>query len=251
MIRRVRRPTLLGLCAIVVAAAFAASAQAAGPPTVTTLAATSITSNSAVLNGTISANGQATAWQFEWGTSANTLKLAPVPAGSVGPAGASVPVSAKLTGLKPNTTYGYTLLGASATNFKYYYLYGLATRGKTLSFTTPKAPGKLILTKRTLTVHRGKVGISLRCASAQNCKGKLTLTARGRLTLHGKKKTLACAKRKAFSVSAGKKKTTKVTVSDKCLTALGLARHHKITGKLTATTSTGQPKLKKSVTIKT
>ena len=80
-------------------------------PTVSTSTATSITLNSAVLNGTVNPNGSATTAYFEWGTSSTLSSPAATPSQSVGSGGTDQIVTANLTGLNPATTYYYCVVG--------------------------------------------------------------------------------------------------------------------------------------------
>src|SRR5580765_357565 len=100
-----------------------------GAPTVATGAANSIAPTSARLTGTVTPNGQATSWFFEYGTtSSHGSKTA---ARSAGSGTSAVHVSASLTRLKPGTTYHYRLV---ATN-------GSGTRpGSDQTFTTIGPP---------------------------------------------------------------------------------------------------------------
>lgn len=81
-------------------------------PSVTTFAASNVTSNSATLRGAVNPNGDATTYRFWWGPDANTItgysQSFSLPAGT-----SSVTVEYNLTGLSPNTTYYFKL---SATN---------------------------------------------------------------------------------------------------------------------------------------
>ena len=81
-------------------------------PTVVTSAASSIGLTSAKLNGTVTPNGQATSWYFEYGTSTSYgTKTAVKSAGS----GTSiVKVAASLTRLRTTTTYHYRLVATNA-----------------------------------------------------------------------------------------------------------------------------------------
>ena len=83
---------------------------AASPPALLTLAANSISSNSAVLNGTIDANGSQAIAHFEYGTDTSYS------GGHVGTYftsenGDVESFSYTLTGLSPNTTYHYRAFG--------------------------------------------------------------------------------------------------------------------------------------------
>jgi alpha-tubulin suppressor-like RCC1 family protein len=83
------------------------------PPIVTTLAASSITATSAVLNGTVNANGSSTAPTFDYGLTTNygtTIGATPSQVSGT----SSIPVSAEISGLSPGTTYHYRINGTSS-----------------------------------------------------------------------------------------------------------------------------------------
>ena len=81
-------------------------------PTVVTEPASSIAPTSATLNGTVAANGQATTWYFEYGTSMSYgSKTA---AKSAGSGTSTVKVSASLTRLRAATTYHFRLVATNA-----------------------------------------------------------------------------------------------------------------------------------------
>ncbi|OPX84342.1 MAG: Fibronectin type III domain protein [Pelotomaculum sp. PtaB.Bin104] len=110
-------------------------------PTVTTSAAGSITTSSALLNGNITSNGNSavTEYGFYWGTSTN-----PSTKKSVGTNDQSGAFSTSLTGLNPNTTY-------------YFKAYAKNTQGESfgdvLNFTTAKEIVKPTVT----TVSAGNI----------------------------------------------------------------------------------------------
>ena len=82
-----------------------------GAPTVVTRAASSIAPTTARLNGTITPNGQATSWYFDYGiTSSYGSKTS---ARSAGSGTNPLRVSASLTRLKPGTTYHYRLVATN------------------------------------------------------------------------------------------------------------------------------------------
>jgi len=88
------------------------SPAVAPAPTVTTGAATDVTTTGATLNGTVNPNGAATTVSFEWGT---TTSYGETTAGqAVGSGTAPQAVSAALTGLAPCTTYHYRATATSA-----------------------------------------------------------------------------------------------------------------------------------------
>jgi hypothetical protein len=252
MYRRLRRAALIASLAAALSALAAASAQAVTLPTPTTLAATSVTTTSAVLNGTVNPNGLPAAWEFVYGPNAAHLvytKVASLAAGTT-----AAPVSVTVTGLSPGTTYSFALLASNQNNLTYHSYYGFFVAGKTLLFTTAKATkpqvGTLKLTSTNLKVKKGKVSIRLQCKSTLSCKGKLSITARGKLPNAKKSKNFTCVSRKSFSIKPGKKSTVKAGLSKSCKTLLDNAHKHKLKASLTAKLTTGQPKLKKGVTLK-
>jgi hypothetical protein len=97
----------------------------AGPPTVVTGSASSVTHRTASLNGTLSPNGQATNWYFEYGPS--TRYGARTSTRSAGKGARPVNVSVALSGLTAATTYHYRLVAKNATGTR---------RGADLTFTT-------------------------------------------------------------------------------------------------------------------
>ena len=98
-------------------------------PAVVTQAATSITSDSAVLNGTINPNGSPGAVFFFWGTSptnlGNECSLGPVQ-----PTYTTQPFSCTAGDLLSNTTYYFQLAFVDNNN-------GVWTSGSILNFITP------------------------------------------------------------------------------------------------------------------
>ena len=99
------------------------------PPTATTNAATSIALTEAMLNGSVNANGASTTVTFEYGTTTSygtTVTATPGTATS----SSAVMVSYALTGLTPNTTYHYRVVGVSP---------GGTTNGDDQTFTTSTA----------------------------------------------------------------------------------------------------------------
>ncbi len=83
-------------------------------PTISTLPASSVTQNSATLNGTFSSNGDATTIWFEYGTTTAMGKN--TPAQSKGPS-ESGSFSATITGLQAGQTYYYRAVGLNKNGF--------------------------------------------------------------------------------------------------------------------------------------
>ena len=80
------------------------------PPTVTTGSATSVTSNSATLNGTLNGNGSATTYQFKYGTTTGYGSTTSSTASGTGSANASTVIS----GLSVSTLYHFQLCATNA-----------------------------------------------------------------------------------------------------------------------------------------
>jgi hypothetical protein len=100
------------------------------PPTATTNAATIITSTGATLNGSVNANNASTTVTFEYGSTTSygtsvTADQSPVTGSS------ATAVSYALSGLTPNTTYHYRVVGVNG---------GGTTYGADQTFTTQYAP---------------------------------------------------------------------------------------------------------------
>jgi formylglycine-generating enzyme required for sulfatase activity len=81
------------------------------PPTVTIQAASSVSSNCATFNGSVSPNGAPTTYYFIYGSGATFSQTATNSAGS---GSSAVSVQATVCGLAPNTTYGYALYAANS-----------------------------------------------------------------------------------------------------------------------------------------
>jgi hypothetical protein len=94
--------------------AFHALGLVAAPlsPGVVTLAATSITTSGATLNGTVSPEGLATTAQFQFGTTGSYGTA--TGAQGIGSGTSAVNVSANIIGLSPHTTYHFTATGTNA-----------------------------------------------------------------------------------------------------------------------------------------
>src|SRR5579862_7349869 len=84
---------------------FVHAAMAATAPTVTTNSASSVTSSSATLNGSIDPNGSSTNWYFEYGTT--TAYGSKTSVQNAGSGTGAVNVSAPISGLQGNHTFHY------------------------------------------------------------------------------------------------------------------------------------------------
>ncbi len=111
----------------------------AGPPTVTTMAATSVTPTEAVLNASINANGWDTHPQFQYGLDASygtTIDGNPVPVAGTDP----TDVTGLVSGLMPNTTYHYNAVSWGLGGY---------VSGDDLTFTTTGIPPTVVTNAAT------------------------------------------------------------------------------------------------------
>jgi hypothetical protein len=212
------------LVALYIPTAQAASAASAPAASATTLPATHITPNSAVLNALIETRGQATQWEFQYGVSsdhAHSNPLRQIPAG-----GGTVQVSEKITGLTPKTTYRFRVIAISGIGSHYVEVYYAADR----FFTTTRWHGSLRLVSKRLHVTKKAVGVRLTCASKRACAGYLSIAKSG---------TGVCASR-SFRIRAGSTRTLRARVSKGCLALLASAPSHRLKAVFSSSTTTGQ-----------
>lgn len=226
--------TIVPVC-LVAAAVAPASADAA---TATTLPATQVTAVSAVLNGVVNTGGVDTAWQFQYGRTTSYGVTTPVH--TTGPGLGTLGVSQQVMNLRPGTVYHFRLIVTSGNGTVSYPI--KTNHGNDVTFKT----GKLILLRRKLAVTNGTVSIPLKCASRHKCLGALSITKRTKV--HGKSKTVTCAT-KSFAIRGGHKKSVKARVSGACQALLSSARNHKLGATFKATTTTGQPIIRRRVTL--
>ncbi len=106
---------------------FTTTSASALAPTAITMPATSVTSSSAQLNGSVNPNGTVTTYFFEYGTT--TGYGANSGTQGAGSGTTAVSVSAALTGLTPGTTYHYRIAATSSAGTGY---------GSDRTFTTSK-----------------------------------------------------------------------------------------------------------------
>ena len=86
-------------------------------PTVSTTFATSVTSTSATLNGTVNPNGETTTYYFEYGT--DTSYGTATSSSSAGSGTSAVSVNAAISGLISDTTYHYRLVATNSEGASY------------------------------------------------------------------------------------------------------------------------------------
>lgn len=95
-------------------------------PTVTTVAASALTSSGATLNGAVTANSATTQYWFAYGTSSSSLTSTTTHTGSL-TGTASTSISAAITGLTSKKTYYFQAVASNANG---------TTKGAVLNFTT-------------------------------------------------------------------------------------------------------------------
>jgi lysophospholipase L1-like esterase len=110
------------------------------PPTLTSAPPTAHNANSATVDGLVNANGDATTWFVEYGTT--TSYGSQTAAGSAGDASVEHAVSTSLSGLDPGTTYHYRLVAANQQGTTYGQDQSVTTvpSAPTLTGTQPTSP---------------------------------------------------------------------------------------------------------------
>lgn len=111
------------------------------PPTVQTLNATAITQSSAVLNGSVNANGLSTTIYFLWGTDNTLVSASRTPDQSVGAPTGNIQRNASISGLTASTTYYFQMVATSSAG---------TSKGTIASFTAAPLAG-LPPTVQTMT----------------------------------------------------------------------------------------------------
>jgi len=93
------------------------TASAQMPPTATTGSATSVSSTSATLNGTVNPNGASTTYYFQYGTSTSYGSSTTSTSAASGTSDLSV--DASISGLSSNTTYHFRLVSTNSAGTNY------------------------------------------------------------------------------------------------------------------------------------
>ena len=84
-------------------------------PIVSTGSASALSETGATLNGTVNPSGQATKYQFDYGTTTAYDHHVPTPEESVGEGTSAVPKAVAVSGLTPATTYHFRIVAKNAT----------------------------------------------------------------------------------------------------------------------------------------
>lgn len=205
----------LGFAALA-ALVIAAVAVAAGPPAATTNPATSITSTTATLEGTVLPNQNDTTYYFEYGTTTaygtQTAKQGPLK----GNAGKDV--SSDVAGLAPSTTYHFRVVATNSAG---------TTNGSDVTFTTT-APGAQPAPRNAVTIksslatltYGGATTISGQVSGPGNAGVEVTLEANpypytGGFKATGLKTTTSATGAYAFSVRPTASTRYRVTAKTK------------------------------------
>jgi CSLREA domain-containing protein len=164
--------------------------------------ASGITTTNAVMHGTITTNGLAVTWHFEYGRNTNYGQTTPSEAISSGHG--NVPVSFDIDHLKPGTLYHYRLLGVSSS--------GKTATSRDATFKTPALRADTV----TAVLHAAPLR---RGCAVEAGRDELEITALGadatcrhlRLTLHG---TIQTGGKLARSASGSIRVSFAVTLPD-------------------------------------
>ncbi|MHB8689885.1 MAG: hypothetical protein ACYDHH_01440 [Solirubrobacteraceae bacterium] len=219
---------------------------AAGVASATTGVASGVTKTSANVFGTADPTS-AGAYAFQYGTTStysNATPAVPIPSGIHA-------VAAKLTGLKPGTTYHYRLVVVAFDSRGSVYnsfAFGADRTFATKSNTTPRKVSKygtLGLRRGRLKVTGGVVSIPLHCSgpASARCAGRISLSA-------GRKGAVKCAT-VSFSTKARRNLNVTAVLSSGCVSLLRAAPHGKLSAVLKGVFSTHQSTLRRAVTLQT
>jgi hypothetical protein len=149
---------------------FTTTGTAPAAPTTTTSAATSVTANSAVLNGSVVPGATSVTCSFEYGlatTYGSSTAVQTVPAGTT-----AVAVNATIGGLASATGFHYRLDCTNATG---------TGSGADQTLTTLPTPGRIAIAGRRLFASpTGLVGVFVACFGGNPCTGTMTLKSGSR-----------------------------------------------------------------------
>jgi hypothetical protein len=230
------------------------AALAVADSVATNAGATAVTSTSAALNGVANSSDPDSSWAFQYGTSTSYGKVTPVKTIGTG----SAAVSAAVAGLTPNTTYHFRLVVIEGSypsvahtsadgTFQTLPSGGGGGGGGGGGSQTAKF-GKTSLRSLSIKVRHGVASVPLKCAgpSGAACKGKFSLSARGKIA--GTTKTVSCGSAR-FSTSAGHSLVLRPRIGGKCQRLLNAAKRHRLRAKFIGTFSTHQAPLRMPVTL--
>jgi hypothetical protein len=140
------------------------------PPSATTGGASQVGPASAVLNGTVGPQGQATSYYFQYGaTTTYGLQSSPASAGS---GSGNVAVHSTITGLTPGATYHYRLVAQNASG---------TTDGGDQTVTARQSQSQVRFIGRMGFVSPGRIiGVEAGCfGGTSRCYGHVTMSHNG------------------------------------------------------------------------
>lgn len=142
------------------------------PPVISTGGASSVRTTSAVLNGVVNPEGQATTYYFQYGTSGSYG--AETPPSGAGSGTANVYVHFRVTDLTSNTTYHYRLVAQSAGGVSY---------GADKTVTIGQPGSQVAFIGRMGFVSPGRViGVEAGCfGGTTRCTGHVSISHNGRM----------------------------------------------------------------------
>jgi uncharacterized repeat protein (TIGR01451 family) len=128
------------------------SYQTGNRPIVRTIPASSISTNSALLNGEVNPNGGLTSAWIEYGPNVSLgLRTTALPMGF---ASQNLPYSFAVTGLLPNTIYYFRIVAQNQYGVSYGQILSFQTQGVGITYTyTPPQPTQIVTYPRTQTVN--------------------------------------------------------------------------------------------------
>lgn len=226
-----------GAWTVVALAALSASpAQAANQ--VATLPATQVSTTSANFYGYIDPGGQATMWQFQYGTSARYGQTTPAQVIEAG----QLPqyVAVYQTKLGPNTTYHFRLAAYSGIGTNYVE----AQYGVDRSFTT-KSTGRLLLLSNKLVASGGSVAVPLACRSAVSCTGRFSIQTQANHPVSG----VVCATA-AYRIAPHGSRRVRTKLRRGCLSLLRSAPKHQRRIQFSSATNTGQIGVSRTLSLR-
>jgi surface protein len=154
-------------------------------PTVTTNAATSITSSGATLNGTVNANNDSTTVTFEYGSDTSYGTTVSADQSPVTGTGAT-PVSATLSGLSSATIYHFRLVGQNGAGTTYGADQTFTTQKKDQAITFPAIADKTYLDPDFDPGATASSSLAVSYSASGNCSilsGKVHITGVGSCTV--------------------------------------------------------------------
>jgi hypothetical protein len=219
-----------------------ASGGSAAIPTVSTTAATALTTSSAALNATITAGGSDTNYVFRYGTRATSLSSTLPAVGQFGAGSGATPIAQHaqpLTGLSQNTTYYYKACAANVATGSS-PVCGAVQSFRTNSASSPPphaSAGKASVSGTTVRVPvscsgSGTCSVTITLSVTETVQGGkvIGVTASARHKKPKKTKKTVTVGKTSVRIKAGSHETVKVSLNGTGKKLLG--KHPKLSVKL-------------------